>query len=426
MRAKGPMSQPASKGPPGLPLRVVLLLAAAVFINYVDRGNLATASPLLKDELALSNSQIGVLLSAFFWSYAPLQPIAGWLAQRFDVRHVLAAGLTVWATATTLTGLAATFGTLLGLRIVLGIGESVAYPCICKLFAQRTPEHERGRANGLIAAGQALGPTFGTLVGGLVMARFGWRAAFVSFGLVSLVWLLPWILATRGGAATAGPGSGRRPMPYLIILKNRSLWGASIGQFCSTYAYYFVLSWLPIFLVKVHGFSVSEMAQIGAGVYAVHAASAAAMGWISDRWIISGASPNRVRKTLLVAGLIGVAILMMVCANAGSTLAIILLATTAALFGTQTPNLFAISQTLGGPRAAGQWMGVQNLIGNLSGVVAPVVTGFVVDRTGEFVWAFVIAAGVALLGSLAFGVWIPRIEPVVWPEYPTKSAPAMT
>jgi MFS family permease len=420
------MSQSASKAPPGLPLRVVLLLAAAVFINYVDRGNLATASPLLKDELALSNSQIGVLLSAFFWSYAPLQPIAGWLAQRFDVRHVLAAGLTVWATATTLTGLAATFGTLLGLRLVLGIGESVAYPCICKLFAQRAPEHERGRANGLIAAGQALGPTFGTLVGGLVMARFGWRAAFVAFGLVSLVWLLPWILATRGGAATAGPASGQRPMPYLIILKNRSLWGASIGQFCSTYAYYFVLSWLPIFLVKVHGFSVSEMAQIGAGVYAVHAASAATMGWVSDRWIIAGASPNRVRKTLLVTGLIGVAILMMVCANAGSTLAIVLLVTTAALFGTQTPNLFAISQTLGGPRAAGQWMGVQNLIGNLSGVVAPVVTGFVVDRTGEFFWAFTIAAGVALLGSLAFGVLIPRIEPVVWPEYPAKSAPAVT
>jgi MFS family permease len=420
------MSQSASQAPPGLPLRVVLLLAAAVFINYVDRGNLATASPLLKDELALSNSQIGVLLSAFFWSYAPLQPIAGWLAQRFDVRHVLAAGLTVWATATTLTGLAATFATLLGLRIVLGIGESVAYPCICKLFAQRAPEHERGRANGLIAAGQALGPTFGTLVGGLVMARFGWRAAFVAFGLVSLVWLLPWILATRGGAATAGPGSGGRPMPYLIILKNRSLWGASTGQFCSTYAYYFVLSWLPIFLVKVHGFSVSEMAQIGAGVYAVHAASAATMGWVSDRWIIAGASPNRVRKTLLVTGLIGVAILMMVCANAGSTLAIVLLVTTAALFGTQTPNLFAISQTLGGPRAAGQWMGIQNLIGNLSGVIAPVVTGFVVDRTGQFYWAFTIAAGVALLGSLAFGVLIPRIEPVVWPEYPRNSASAMT
>jgi MFS family permease len=401
----------------------VLLLATAVFINYVDRGNLATASPLLKDELGLSNSEMGILLSAFFWSYAPLQPIAGWFAQRFDVRHVLGAGLLIWATATALTGIATTFAELFALRILLGFGESVVYPCNSKLLAQRTPEHERGRANGLVAAGQALGPTFGTLVGGLVMARFGWRAAFVAFGLISLIWLVPWAAVTRGGAATCGLGSTLRPLPYLMILKQRALWGSSLGSFCSFYAYYFVLSWLPLYLVKAHGFSVGEMAQIGAAVYAVHAASAAAVGWGSDRWIIAGASPDRVRKTLLVGGLIGIAVLMMACASAGPTLAIILLASTAALFGTQTPNIFALSQTLGGPRAAGQWMGVQNMIGNLAGVVAPLVTGFVLDSTGKYYWAFAIAAGVALCGTLAFGLLIPKLEQVAWPEHPAKQTP---
>jgi MFS family permease len=112
--------------------------------------------------LGLSNSPIGILLSAFFWSYASLQPAAGWVAQRFDVRHVLAIGLTIWAIATTLAGLASTFAVLLALRILLGLGESVAYPCIAKLLAHRTAEHQRGRPNGLIADGQALGPTFGT------------------------------------------------------------------------------------------------------------------------------------------------------------------------------------------------------------------------------------------------------------------------
>jgi MFS family permease len=420
------MPESAPGVPPGLSIRFVLLLATAVFINYVDRGNLATASPLLKDELGLSNSEMGILLSAFFWSYAPLQPVAGWLAQRFDVRHVLAGGLLVWATATALTGLATTFAEIFALRILLGFGESVVYPCNSKLLAQRTPEHERGRANGLVAAGQALGPTFGTLVGGLAMARFGWRAAFIAFGLISLTWLVPWIAMTRGGAATAGIGSTLRPLPYLTILKKRALWGSSLGSFCSFYAYYFVLSWLPLFLVKAHGFRVSEMAQIGAGVYAVHAASAAAVGWLSDRWIIAGASPDRVRKTLLVGGLIGVAALMMACASAGPTFSIILLASTAALFGTQTPNIFALSQTLGGPRAAGQWMGVQNMIGNLAGVVAPLVTGFVLDSTGSYFWAFAIAAGVALGGTLAFGILIPKVEPVVWPEYPGKPLPVPT
>ena len=143
--------------PQGVPLRIVVLLAVAVFINYVDRGNLATAGPLLKDELGLSNAQFGALGSAFFLSYAPLQLVAGWLAQRFDVRYVLAAGLIVWAIATALVGLVTSFAALLALRLLLGVGESVTYPCNSKLLAQRAPEHQRGRANGVIAGCQALG-----------------------------------------------------------------------------------------------------------------------------------------------------------------------------------------------------------------------------------------------------------------------------
>ncbi|HEX9472741.1 MAG TPA: MFS transporter [Steroidobacteraceae bacterium] len=404
-------SSPAQ--PQGVPFRVVALLAIAVFINYVDRGSLATAGPLLKGELGLSNFQFGLLGSAFFISYAPLQPVAGWLAQRFDVRYVLAAGLVIWALATALVGLATSFAMLFALRLLLGVGESVTYPSNSKLLGQRCPEHQRGRANGVIAACQALGPTFGTLVGGLIMVRFGWRAAFIGFGLASLFWLLPWFLVTRGGTATYG-GEHGAPLPYLALLKQRALWGSSIGQFFSTYSYYFVLTWLPLILVKSYGYSVKEMAQIGAGVYAIHAASSALIGWASDRWILAGASVNHVRKTLLVSGLIGIAAVMMMCASAVSTAAVVLLAVAAALHGTQTPNIFAISQTLGGPRAAGQWMGVQNLVGNLAGVTAPALTGFVVDRTGEYYWAFAIAAGAALLGSLAYGVVIPRIEPVEW------------
>jgi MFS family permease len=418
------MKEPVVIAPPGLPIKVVLLLAAAVFINYVDRGNLATASPLLKDELGLSHSQIGVLLSAFFWSYAPLQPVTGWLAQRFEVRYVLPAGLALWATATALTGLATSFAMLLALRILLGIGESVTYPCNSALLAQRAPVHARGQANGLIAAGQALGPVFGTLVGGLVMATLGWRAAFVAFGLVSLAWLLPWSIVTRGGATAAVAGTGR-PLPYLALLKERALWGASLGQFCSTYSYYFILTWLPLFLVKAHGYSVPLMAEIGAGVYAIHAVSSALTGWASDRWIVAGALPNRVHKTLLVSGMVGAAATMMACASAGPTLSIALLATAAVFFGMLIPNLFAVAQTLGGPRAAGQWMGIQNLVGNLSGVVAPLVTGYVVDRTGHFYWAFAIAAAITLAGSLAFGIVIRCVEPVVWaddPQVPTTAS----
>jgi MFS family permease len=308
------------------------------------------------------------------------------------------------------------------LRILLGIGESVAYPCMAKLLAQCAPEHQRGRANGLVAAGQALGPTFGTLVGGLFMAHFGWRAAFVAFGLASLLWLLPWLAVTRGGAVTTGVASAMRPLPYRELLRQRALWGSSIGAFCSFYSYYFLLTWLPLYLVKAHGFSVKEMAQIGAGIYAVHAASSALFGWASDRWIVRGVSPNRVRKSLLVGGLAGIAVLMLLCSSAGSTAAIGLLAATAVLFGTQTPNIYALAQTLGGPRAAGQWMGVQNLIGNLAGIAAPLVTGVVLDKLDSYFWAFAISAAVAVAGCAAFGFLIPggrgATSPVVAWHFP--------
>lgn len=399
---------------PGISSRIVLLLAAAIFINYFDRGNLATASPLLKDELHLSNSEMGILFSAFFWSYAPLQPLAGWIAQRFDVRHVLAGGLALWALATTLTGFSTSFAMVLALRVLLGIGESVAYPCNAKLLAQRATAQQRGRANGFVAVGQALGPTCGTLAGGLVLAQFGWRATFIVFGLLSLLWLIPWRSATRDGAA-AGSLEGAHPVSYHALLRERALWGTGIGHFCGNYAYYFMLTWLPLLLVKTYGFSVTQMAIIGACVYALHALSAAVTGWLGDRRIARGADPHDTWKPVIVIGMCGVAGAMALCAIAEATVCVALLLIAGVFFGLQSPSLGAISQTLGGPRAAGQWMGVQNFIANMAGVLAPLITGLVVDRTGEFFWAFAIAAAVTLAGAFAFGIIIRRVEPVAWP-----------
>jgi MFS family permease len=397
-------------------MRVVLLLALAVFINYVDRGNLATAGPLIRDDLKLSNAEIGALLSAFFWSYTPLQLLAGWLAQRLDVRVLYATGLAIWSLATALTGIAGGFAMLLILRVLVGIGESVVFPCNAKLLADGAPEHKRGRANGLIGVGLGLGPAFGTLVGGLLMAQFGWRIAFAAFGLVSLLWLWPWLSSTRGTVIRARREEGR-PVSYLTILRQRAAWGSSIGHFCSNYGLYFMLTWLPLYLVKARGFSVAQMSVIGATVYGVYAGSAAVTGWASDRWIAAGASVNAVRKGVLVTGLLGAGtFLVILCANTTPQQSVLLLAAAGACLGFVSPQLFAIAQTLGGPRAAGQWMGLQNTVGNCAGVVAPLVTGIVVDRTGEYFWAFVLVGLISFLGTFAWGWVIPRVEPVPWPN----------
>ena len=194
----------------------------------------------------------------------------------------------------------------------------------------------------------------------------------------------------------------------------REAWGASLGHFSSNYSFYFVILWLPLYLVKARGFSVVEMAELGGTIYLVYAASALAVGWLSDLWMQAGASANRVRKTFIVASHFGVALAMLGCAIGNTAVAVASLFLAGVFFGLNTPNIFAIGQTLAGPRAAGKWIGIQNCIGNIAGVAAPIITGIVIDRTGQFFWAFVVAGAIALAGIVAWGIVIRRVSPVDW------------
>jgi MFS family permease len=406
--------RPAAKASSGIAPGVVALLALAVFISYVDRGNLATAAPLIKDQLRLTNTQVGLLLSAFFWTYTPGLLLAGWLAERINAYRTLAIGVAIWSLATAATGLANGFLALIALRLLLGLGESAVFPCSSKLLAEHLPRKRLGAANGLIGAGLALGPAFGTLAGGLVMAKAGWRPAFIVFGLVSILWLVPWLLATRQASAHAD-GKPRAVVPsFAAIARQPAAWGASLGHFCGNYAFYFVVSWLPLYLVKAQGFSLSQMAELGGVIYVVYALSAQATGWICDRWMHAGASDTRARKTFLVSASVGAAICMLACAFGGALTAIVALLLAAVFFGFATPNIFAAGQTLAGPAAAGKWIGLQNAIANIAGVIAPIVTGFVVDRTGQFASAFLIAGAVSVTGAVGWGLIVRRIEPVRW------------
>jgi MFS family permease len=204
------------------------LLTAAAFINFVDRGNLATAGPLIRDQFALSNAQLGLLLSAFFWSYTPAQVPAGWLAERLNARLVLAVVLAVWGVATALMGFATGFMMLLVLRVLLGLGESVMYPASMKILAQEAIEGQRGRANGFLAAGLFAGPAFGTLAGGLLMAWLGWRVIFFVFGCASLLWLWPWLRTPRAATLQGSLGTQNGPTTVMILCR-REFWGSCVG-----------------------------------------------------------------------------------------------------------------------------------------------------------------------------------------------------
>jgi MFS family permease len=393
--------------------RLVLLVTASVFINYIDRGNLATAAPLMQDELHLSATQLGVLLSAFYYGYVICMPGMGWLAERYGAKRVLACGVAVWSIATFMTGFAGSFATLLALRVMLGVGESVAFPCASKVLAQAVEVSRLGVANGVLSFGYLLGPAVGTLLGGYLMTVFGWRPVFLVFGALSLLWLWPWRRVLIGPPAASHAPEPVQPS-FAQILGRRALWGASLGHFAANYTYYFIISWLPFYLVKSRGFSMGSMVAIASWAYLLNALSALAMGWAADRWIRAGRSATLVYKGIMGANhIVAIACMaaMVMLPAAGSIAALFVFEIVG---GCACPGLFAIPQIMAGPGAAGRWVGVQNAAGNLAGMIAPAVTGVLVDQTGRFDVAFALAGAVNILGLVGWLFLLPKIAPLTW------------
>ena len=399
---------------PGELRYVLALLAFSVFINYIDRGNLSIAAPMLKDELGMSASQLGILLSSFFWTYSLFLILSGWLVDRVNVSWVMAIGFFLWSAATAATGFLHGFTALLVVRLVLGMGESVAYPAYSKILAKYFPASQRASANSIIASGLACGPAFGMLLGGVLMSRCGWRSFFVVFGAISLAWFLPWFRwMPRGPGIAAQMQLGPEPTT-LEILQQRSAWGTFMGLFCNAYSLYFLTVWLPFYLVRERHFSMDKMAKIGGAVFLMQAVSSFVSGRIGDRWIAAGGTRTRVHMTFMIAGLLGTAGCLLASCVVGPTLSVVMLLLVGAAVGSTTASIWPISQTLAGPRASGRWTGLQCAFGNTSGALASAVTGFILERTGEFFWAFAIAAALCIVGVLSWLLLVCPVEPVFW------------
>lgn len=394
--------------------RPVLLVTLAVFINYIDRGNLATAAPLIQYQLGLSATQLGLLGAAFYYAYVPLMPAAGWLVEHAGPKRVFAFGIAIWSAATALTGLAGGFVALLLLRLLLGLGESVAFPAATKVIAAVVPLDRLGTANGFMSFGYLIGPAVGTAVGGYLMSYIGWRAVFLLFGLASILWLWPWQRLSLP-APVARVDADRSPVPsFAAILSQRALWGAALGHFAANYTYYFIIAWLPFYLVRARGFSMTEMATTASWAYLLNAVAALGMGALTDRWLRAGRGATRIYKPVMglaQLGSFGCMAAMVLLPPGGSVTALLAFEVIA---GCSYPGLFAIPQTFAGPEATGRWVGVQNACGNVAGMIAPVVTGLLVDRTGGFDAAFAVAAVVSALGFAGW-VWVlPHIAPIDW------------
>jgi MFS transporter, ACS family, D-galactonate transporter len=394
---------------------IVGLLFAASLINYLDRSTISIALPLIGRELHLGPQTKGVLLSAFFWSYALMQVPIGWAADRVNLRWLYAGAFALWSLAQGLTGFAGSLGVLILFRMVLGVGESIYLPGGTKIVSLLFEPKERGLPCGLFDFGTRVGLALGNLSIAWFLGYVGWRLAFRLVGFAGLLWLVPWLIVTPRRL-------GRRPQAHPAraefrkigtLIRNRDLIGICLGFFCFDYYWYLLVTWLPDYLVTARHLTI-----LGAGFFSalpvlVFGVSEPVGGWLADRLIRRGWDETRTRKGIVtVAFLTG--LLLIPASRVASVDAAVALIAGGSLVGLATGNLLVILQCCAPSEDVGLWTGFENLFGNVAGALAPVVTGLLIARTGSYSPGFALAAVTLVVGLLCYWFIVGDLGSRVW------------
>jgi len=376
---------------------IATLLLVAGLINYLDRTIVSVAAPAIAKDLSLTPERMGVLFSAFFWSYALMQIPIGWLADRFNLRWLYAGCFALWSLTSGLTGFAASLGMLLVLRVLLGIGESVYLPGGLKLVSALFAAEDRGLASGLINCGTRAGLAFGApLIAALVVAM-GWHKVFFALGFLGLAWLAPWFAMFPRGADTRA-----KPARVKWGKINRNLLGVALSNVGYGYYFYLLVTWLPSYLVDARHLPLRTAGACALVPYLTYALGEPLGGWLADRLVARGWSELRARKTIITAAYLTSLLLLPAGLVADTGMAVLLLGG-ASLVGLSTANMYALVQRVSAAGEVGFATGVFNLAGNIPGVLAPIATGILIQRTGSYVPAF--AAAVAVLLAAAPLYW---------------------
>lgn len=390
---------------------VVLLLSLGMIISYIDRGNLSVALSVkeFKDHFHLTDSDRGALGSAFFWSYAFLQIPIGFVIDRYGVKRPYAIGFAFWSAMSALTGMANSFSQLYAVRLLLGVGESVVTPASLRWIRFNVGENQRGLAVGLLFAGAKLGPALAAPLAGMLLLEFGWRTMFVLLGLGALLWLFPWALLVKDDdrelEAAAATKSTSEAVPFASLFGTPIVWGILIGTFCYNYYVYFCLTWLPAYFVERRHLTLGQMGKYTAFSFSGMAFVAIAAGWLADRLIERGGDAVKIRKRFTIAGFLVASTELFGALSDSNDVALSFAIISLAGLGLATANYWALTQSLMPGAAIGRIAGVQNFASNLSGVVAPLLTGWLKQNTGKYeapmqaVWVFLVM-GIASYGLL--------------------------
>jgi MFS family permease len=393
---------------------IVSLLLVASMINYFDRSTISFASVSIAESLHLGPAQKGLLLSSFFWSYALMQIPMGMLADRFNLRWIYAGAFVLWSVAQGLTGFATTLTMFICFRIVLGIGEAIYLPGGTKIVSLLFPLSERGFPCGLFDFGTRSGLFLEGLLLPLLLKYYGWRYTFALVGFTALLWLIPWlaITPTRLQASPAPVASTDNPDPPVKWTWRRriDLFGVCLGFFCFDYYWYLLVTWLPDYLQTVRHWSVMKAGFWASLPFLVFGCCQLLGGWLGDRLVKAGWSETIARKSLISFAFLTGLFLIPAARTSHAALAVVLI-TGGCLVGLSTANQLVVLQSCAPRHQIGYWTGIYNLVGNLAGVIAPIVTGQVIQRTGSYTPAFVIAALLIAAGQFSYWFIVGEVKP---------------
>ncbi len=394
------------------------LLFAAGFINYLDRAIVSVALPVIGADLHLGQAAKGVLLSAFFWSYAAMQLPVGWAADRYNLRWFYSAAFALWSLACGFTGFAASLGALMFMRAILGIGESVYLPGGMKIVSVLFGAKDRGLASGLMNCGTRAGLALGAPAIAYLVSSLGWHKSFFILGFGSIFWLVPWLAVFPARVRTQNSG----PAPDLrrtLATFDRNLLGMCLGHLGYGYYWYLLVTWLPDYLVEARHMTLERAGAFAMVPFLVFSVSEPLGGWIADRLVSLGYNERRSRKAIVTVAYFSSVMLLVAgrTANDGAAMAMI---GAASLVGLATGNLYVLTASSAPEGSVGIWMGCLNCAGNISGVVAPIVTGVLNERTGSRFPGFVVAVVVLHLALPAYW-WMVGEKKHPVPEVPAHA-----
>ena len=389
---------------------LLALLFTAMLISYVHRGAFSVAAPFMAKDLGLSKAGIGIVLSSFFWIYAFMQMPAGWIVDRFGTRRAYSLGFLFWSLSTALTAFSRNVVSLIGLRVATGAGQAITFPASARVVANSFPQAERGTVTGIYLTGVRFGAALVNAIGGFFLARYSWKLFFLVIGLVPLIWLFPWTkFLSKWETPSALSPSGSMPattnasfFESLMLLRNRSVFGIFLGFFAYDYVWFVFITWLPGYLALERNFTPSEMAIYSSVPYLPMSAIIILAGIFSD-WIVKrGREEKKVRKLFIIVGLAIGCLIVPAGLVSNKLVAVTLLTISLCGLGICSPNTWTLTQAVCEKKIVGTVSGIQNFGGNVGGIIAPALTGYIAHVTNSFALAFGVAGAVLVVGIFAY------------------------